>query len=501
MDSAVNDARAVARALTAHAGFREDQIILMTTDQVSDELKPTRTHILTQLAKLRGRVPEDGLLMFAYSGHGMQIGEHSYLIPSDTPSTSHSLLRTDTAISDTQLVRYLEDTRVNQVIATVDACRDLFTGKGVGEGQASTYPADFDLDIKNSGIAAFAVIQSASKGQISNVNSKNKRGYFSEAFTEALEGRGKAANDNGDVTLERLISYIEAEVPTRVNFDIERIQTPQHETKGFKNKELVIATRGTTSNIKSNALTNKDGLQYVPIPRGQFVMGCVSSDEKARNCNTDELPRHPITIGENFYMGKTEVTVRAYENFCLRTQRSMPEPPHFNAEWREREQPIVNVKWEEAQEYCQWAGGRLPTEAEWEYAARGGRSDDRFPWGERLDRAFSNSGGDDNEHGPDNKDGSLYAADVGKFPPNKYGLYDVAGNVWEWVADWYSFGYYKDSPDKDPPGPSQGQQRVIRGGSWEDGPSYLRSSFRNKFDPTKRSNSIGFRCVISAIPR
>ena len=139
----------------------------------------------------------------------------------------------------------------------------------------------------------------------------------------------------------------------------------------------------------------------------------------------------------------------------------MPEAPDFNPNWKEVTHPIVKVTWHEAEAYCKWAGGRLPTEAEWEYAARGGKEGLKYPWGNGVthdDANFAGTGGRDNRKN---------TAPVESFPPNGYGLYDMAGNVWEWVADWYDEDYYEslpeDSPSLDPLGPSTSRKVRVLG--------------------------------------
>lgn len=252
----------------------------------------------------------------------------------------------------------------------------------------------------------------------------------------------------------------------------------------------------------------KDGLAYVWIPAGRFQMGCVPGDEE---CQVDEEPRHQIEISRGFWMGKTEVTIRAYQQFSKKARAQMPPKPKATpfgslsnssrnvmaafdgGPGKKEERPIVNVTWGEAKALCEASGGRLPTEAEWEYAARGGQAGRKYPWGDTLthDNAnYGNVAGLDQWH---------YTAPVASFPANDFGLHDMIGNVWEWTSDWLDGNYYGRSPGVDPQGPETGEDRVARGGSWGFHPEWLRTSVRVRANPDNRGDDIGFRCVLAEI--
>jgi formylglycine-generating enzyme required for sulfatase activity len=239
--------------------------------------------------------------------------------------------------------------------------------------------------------------------------------------------------------------------------------------------EAQLADVALAGRVKENA---KDGLHYIWIPPRTFQMGCSPGDG---GCNRDEKPAHSVTFSKGFWIGQTEVTVGAYKRFASQTGRKMPPAPSFDSAWGNGALPIVMVTWDEAQAYCQWAGGRLPTEAEWEYAARGGSAAARYGPLDAVAWYANNSGN------------QIHA--VGQKQANQFGLFDTLGNVWEWVNDWYDENYYSSSPRTDPPGPASGQYRVLRGGSWFNFPGVVRVSCRDWFTPSGRVVNYGYRCV------
>ena len=239
---------------------------------------------------------------------------------------------------------------------------------------------------------------------------------------------------------------------------------------------------------------NLDSAPMVLIPAGPFTMG---SDDGPHN----ERPAHTVTL-DAYSIDRYEVTLGLYRKFLEEGKYDAPPTWDDEAATSVGDRPAIGMRWESAAAYCRWAGKRLPTEAEWEKAARGtdGR---RYPWGEMqpfVDIANYNRGmwvseaitlmavtggleGMSVRHGL--KEG-------GKSP---FGVFHMAGNAAEWVADWYERDYYQKSPERNPSGPMAGEKRVLRGGSWADVPSALRTTARFSAEPNFEDRTIGFRCA------
>ncbi|MFN0100543.1 MAG: formylglycine-generating enzyme family protein [Bryobacteraceae bacterium] len=217
----------------------------------------------------------------------------------------------------------------------------------------------------------------------------------------------------------------------------------------------------------------KDGLRYAYIPAGTFRMGCATSADGP--CQDDEKPAHDVQISNGFWMGQTEVTVTAYKRY-VRAGGKARDP-----RWSGDALPMTDVDWNDAQGYCSWAGMRLPTEAEWEYAARGGKAGARYGEISAIAWYSGTAGGQ--------------AHPVGQKAANGFALHDMLGNVWEWTADWYKDKYEGARMERDPQGSSGGDYRVLRGGSWNYDASFVRASGRSRYQPSDRNLLIGFRCI------
>jgi formylglycine-generating enzyme required for sulfatase activity len=246
----------------------------------------------------------------------------------------------------------------------------------------------------------------------------------------------------------------------------------------------------------------KEAAGMVRVPAGCFEMG--SNDGEP-----DEKPPHRVCLS-GFRIDRTEVTNADYAR-CVAAGACADVRPHQaslkGGPYNLPKQPVVGVDWNDAATYCRWAGKRLPTEAEWEYAARGtdGR---KYPWGNALDCSMASYGAYPELAGNcPNAEWCVCRgrtpqrpAEVGAYPrsASPFGALDMAGNVWEWVADWYASNFYASSSERNPVGPPTGSERVLRGGSWNCVAGYLRSAYRGGNDPTGRLVYIGFRCVRSA---
>lgn len=210
------------------------------------------------------------------------------------------------------------------------------------------------------------------------------------------------------------------------------------------------------------------------VEGSKFIMGNIEGEN-------DAVFEHDVVVND-FLIDKYEVTVAQYSLFCKATNKTMPEKPDWG--WQENF-PIVKISWEDANSYAQWIGKRLPTEAEWEYAARGGANNDKYNYcgSDTVELVACFVGNSNNS-----------PSEVGKFNPNSLGIYDMSGNVKEWCADWYDKNYYYNSPINNPMGPDEGSRlKVTRGGAWILPPAKLSPTYRGY--SLYSTDYLGFRCV------
>jgi formylglycine-generating enzyme required for sulfatase activity len=339
-----------------------------------------------------------------------------------------------------------EDAKIEQVstLATIKITSDP-VGASVWiddvqiEGQATPCEVEIDLGAVKSRKVEVALRQAGCKDAVYNIT--------------AL--RGKSVALNGKLASKpAIISSVATPIKT---------ETP----------ETTLTATVSGNKIGDTSINPKDGAEMVWVPEGEFLMG----SEVYR-----ETPQRKVYL-DGYWMYKYEVTVAQYEKFCSETGKLMATAPKWG--WIDSH-PIVNVSWNDAVDYAKWAGGSLPTEAQWEKAARGmdGRE---YPWGNQWDGSKCNNSGNGTQ-----PVGS-YAAGV-----SPYGCMDMAGNVMEWCSDWYGDHYYKSAPSRNPSGPADGSYRVLRGGCWTYGDRYDHSRCACRYSFNEPSNTDiydGFRLV------
>lgn len=501
LKNAVNDAEGVSAKLTA-IGF-----------QVTKAPNLTRSVFNTKWQNVLDSLSKDDTFVLYYSGHGVQIDGHNYLLPRDIPYIEYGRdeqLKRE-AISLNELLADLstgDRPHPKSSVVILDACRD---NPLIPPGYKSTSTARGLAGLPESeGI--FVLYAAASNRTALDRLSASDNAKYSVFTRTLLPLMGRT-----DLSIQELSSELKDQVwklaksagreqrPTYYDGIVGRFCLPGCTVKDEKGPEGVVVSgvgasvagsTGTDSGgAKTSAvgtglpkeITGKDGAPMVLVPAGEFMMGSREDDRSASN---DERPAHSVYL-DGYYIDQYEVTTARYAKFFQETNRSAPDYWSEQVLKRHRNKPVVGVNWNDAAAYCSWAGKRLPTEAEWEKAARG-TDQQLYPWG----NSSSSEQRANFDHCCDFKDyGAL--TDVGSFEQGKspYGTYDMAGNVWEWVADWYGETYYGWSPERNPKGPSTRGYRVLRGGSWGDVPVMGRSATRSKTIPSLWDSSFGFRCA------
>jgi formylglycine-generating enzyme required for sulfatase activity len=453
------------------------------------EQEATKGSVVQALRDAAELVDKDsGTVLFFFSGHGFADKGANYLATFE--ATSGDLAGSGLAVKAVEDL--LKSTGAVRQVIFLDACRN--------EAGKSTSTRTFDRFQTSSGLRE---LFSTKMGRVSYEDDQLQNGVFAHYLIRGLHG--EAAGADGLITFRDLADYVTESV-SAYGFQHGRMQVPYEggESSGdfllARAKEVAVVGP-QAGDVKTNP---KDGQRYVWIPPGRFQMGCSPGDAQ---CYEDEKPAHPVEITKGFWMGQTAVTVGAYK----RSGKPMPPEPKLldrplNANWADLQQPIVNVTWDEAVGFCEAAGMRLPTEAEWEYAARAGTTGARYGTLDDIAWYANNSGekrldadaiwkDDQKNYATRLKDNGNGPHAVGTKLPNVWKLYDMLGNVWQWTADWYDAKYYEQKEGRDPLGPPSGTQRTLRGGSWDSNTWYSRVSLRVRYEPSVRNYGLGFRCI------
>jgi len=445
----------------------------------------------------------DDVMMIYYSGHGFIDDQNRHFLAFDEGDT----------IARSDVIARMKTIDCRLQILITDCCSNLAslpttitaTPRSIGEKSDKKYYKD--LFISHKGLLD---ITAASEGEYAWGNS-SRGGYFTNSLFSAFKGDGNSFRMWRDVIkdaqdgTQRLFSETKFSTTDVRRLQARKIegQTPKAYSVPKPTEPIPIADNQKVDNYKFD--TNNQNIQpegaMVLIPAGEFDMGTDRSeileltnwakgyDQSAQaSWFEDETPRHKVYLNA-YSIDVYEVTNEVYKKFMDATGHK---PPKFwnDPRYNDPKQPVVGVTWPEAKAYCDWTGKRLPTEAEWEKAARGGLIGKQFPWGDTPSHDYANYAG---AVGNDLWSGS---APVGKFAPNDYGIYDMAGNVFEWCADWYDKGYYSKSSSENPQGPDSGSTRVVRGGGFGYTANFLRVADRfGSYFPTNAYPFVGFRCA------
>ncbi|MEI6233889.1 MAG: SUMF1/EgtB/PvdO family nonheme iron enzyme [Planctomycetota bacterium] len=500
-----NDVDELAAVLKGPA-YNYNRVTLLTRTEAlknidRDDILPTAENIRAHLkGVLSDRKAYDTVLV-AFAGHGIQLklDGKMYFCPAKC-----NLNKRESLICIDEIYAELGKTKANSKILLVDACRDDPLSKRGTDERINSLTMPLIPDPPGGTVAMF----SCCKGQSARENEKYKHGYLFKYLIDGMNGNPQVKNPrSGEVTWLKLAGFVAEEVKDQVKEDYgpEVLQTP--EVKGesidlvlgrLEPKPVapppnsVIATRPPEN---GNELTIDLGsgvkMELVRIKAGSFLMGSPESEPERLSSREKQ---HRVTISKDFYMGKYAVTQEQYEA-VMGTN-----PSYFTKEKGGPKHPVEQVSWEDAVEFCKKLSTRsgktiaLPSEAQWEYACRAGTTTPfNFEGPISSDKV--------NYDATISYDGSakgLYrqkTTPVGTFAPNKWGLYDMHGNVYQLCADLYK-AEYETLSATDPLNNSDGTARVLRGGSWNIIPNYCRSAYRFYYTPFYRSLNIGFRIVL-----
>ena len=447
--------------------------------------------------------PNDVVYVF-FAGHGVEYRNVLYFLPYDASKERPDAL----GIPMTEFFRKVtRDLSAKQVVVFVDACH----AAGASEGARSPLSVDIQKQWESAnekeGQFSMALFSSlAYQKSWEDADLGGGHGLFTWYILEGLKG-GAPRTSQGLITADSLWTYVKDKVEARSKARFPQLQTP-YASAGFRT-EFNLAFSESVSAPVSMKANSIDGLNYILIPSGSFEMGCFEDPR----CGEHEKPVHSVTITHAFWLAQTPVTVAAWRRYRKSTGAA-PLPTidalghnDLNEASHDETLPVVLVTWEEADRFCKWAGGRLPSEAEYEYAERAGARVQRYGDIEAISWYARNSGRsaiDADEifrSEPDNYQKRLIDNQSGVKPValkqhNNWNLYDMLGNVAQWTADWYDPEYFNHSPTNDPTGPktSLGKGKSVRGASWYWISDWVRSANRGGYEG--RLFDIGFRCAL-----
>ena len=458
------------------AGLNELKAALVAANfAVREERNLTQDKLAKDLDRLLLAAVKPGdTLLFYYFGYAMQANGDNFLVPIDFDPKKTGPVQYR-ARSLTGFMQILDEKQIGLKMILIDATTQATDLLAIATGPGLALPDLTD-------IREIAYLSSTAMNAVPLPLSATESGLFTKHVSALIRKPG--------TTLVELLTGAQSQVAAESK-NLNPFYLTQS-TQPFRFTEpppppKVAPVKAVDEFISKDRVNSRDRQPYVFIPAGKFLMGCASGDNK---CEDHEKPQHEVTITKAFWMGETEVQVEAYQKFAdtATPKRKMPRAPLDRKGWNQTNLPMANMSPADAEAFCNWAGGRLPTEAEWEYAARGGKANEIVPLNAETARDKANF------HGKQGNDRFDFVAPVRQFDPNGFGLFDLSGNLWEITSDYYSKTYFAESAKEDPKGPASGKEWVVRGGSWNSDPKlHLRISFRNK---GPGGEIVGFRCVL-----
>ena len=478
-----NDANDVAQKL-AVLGFEVIRAIDLDTDGFDE--------VFNRFSK---RLQDADIALLFYAGHGIQYKGKNFLLPTDAKLKNRFSIRRETfSLSDfTHLME--QKSKLNLVF--LDACRNNPLAQRLNRSRSSSRSVPLLQGLRRiDQINSEMLIVYATAPDAVAADGRGRNSPFTSALLHHME----APNIEVEVMLKRVTRTVrtqtgEQQKPERLSqltteFYFNRQMQKRPSTQAAKINEEIHRLQSRLREEQQKQLVSLaspspklkfKAPQTIWLPGGQTRMGCFNK----KSCRSDELPVHTVTL-KPFHMATHETSFAQWDS-CV--DEGGCRMIRDDEGWGRSKRPVINVSWYDARAYARWLSRktgqswRLPTEAEWEYAARA-QFEKRFTFGNKLTPKQANFGdllGRTNE--------------VGKFSPNRFGLFDMHGNVAEWVSDRYGKNYYSHSQTNNPKGPKQGIKRINRGGGWHYGAKFSRSAMRFPQHPAKRLSNVGFRLV------
>jgi formylglycine-generating enzyme required for sulfatase activity len=494
----VSDARLMARTLATRCGYEMRRILLLVDDQEKAHLRPLGINLRMQIADWLKNVRDDDTVVVFYSGHGFldQQGQ-GFLAPQDCERNRLEL----TGFRVSELRDLLHQSPATQKLVILDCCHAGSAKSGDLSG-----PSSQELSLAFRKAEGLVTLASCRKNERSQEWEDKQQGLFTYFLAEGLGGEADY-DKNRIVDSDEIYRYTVDKVPSVAQLELNGRQTPVR-IIGEDVVGVFALARSTALPPKSSlpsVLTNSIGQKFVLVKPGSFLMGSPTGEGHA-----NEHPQHRVEIESQFYISETEVTQAEYEQVMGKN------PSWFSVDGRGRDalratnpslppdtaqHPVEMVSYEDAAEFCRrltqhekarHGHYRLPTEAEWEYAAKGGSTNsfDAVSSADALE-----------EHAWILTNSQRHTWPVRLKSKNGLGLFDMAGNVWEWCSDWYDEEFYQRSSGPNPAGPigppnAETPQKVLRGGGWIASAESCRPADRNAASPEDRLNCYGIRLIL-----